>query len=119
MDPLTLALVVAVRAVKVPLTGVDTGGDDHGVEGLVAGIGAGYGAGVDLALEERTDVIVGETGDGSEVVMTVDPRTEPRPIPRYCASPLRYELASTVCTAVVIRSGAGAAGGVCVQALPQ
>ncbi len=44
--------------------------------------------------------------------MTVDPRTEPRPIPRYCASPLRYELASTVCIAVVIRSGVGAAGGV-------
>ncbi len=62
MDPLTLALVVAVRAVKVPFTGVDAGGDDHGVEGLVAGIGAGYGAGVDLALEERTDVIVGEAG---------------------------------------------------------
>ena len=55
----------------------------------------------------------------ADVVTTAVPRTKPRPMPRYWASPVRYGPAIMVRQAAVIWSAVGVGGGEAVQALPQ
>src|SRR5215471_6249533 len=56
---------------------------------------------------------------GFDEVMTADPRTNPRPIPRYWLRPVMYALASMVLHAAVIWADVGVGAGVAVQAAPQ
>src|SRR6476469_10966436 len=80
------------------------------------------GAGTVLAVicpsrNELTWLSVNPFG-GLDVLMTADPRTNPRPIPRYWASPVIYGLATIVRQADVIWSGVRVGAGDAVHAVP-
>ena len=92
---------------------------DDAVQRLVVDVGSRNRAGVELTIEERRDLVVGEpvggVGRGDDRGTPEEAAADPSVLPR----PVRYELAIIVRQALVIWPDVGVGGGFAVQALPQ